>query len=190
MSFTAHKNHGPKGVAALFLRNPRTHQAFIYGGQQEWELRGGTHNVIGIAGFEAAVEDRFRELPTVIGYLQDLRDHFESSILDIVPKALIQGADSKRIPNTSCITFPGIDGIAYMAALDAAGVQCSQTSACRSRKPEPSPALLAMGLAEDEAYASIRFSVSTLNTPDEITKAIGITSSVYRQHLEKERTIA
>ena len=185
MTITAHKIHGPKGIAALYLRNSRIHKATIFGGQQERHLRGGTHNIIGLAGFDAAIRDRFEDLQEKIGYLRGLRDQLETSISTILPDVIIRAEAQQRVPNTSCITFPGIDGLAFMASLDRMGVQCSQSSACRSNQPEPSPSLKAMGLSDEEAYATIRFSVSELNTPEDIEKAVKIITTTFKNSVIK-----
>jgi cysteine desulfurase len=190
LTITAHKIHGPQGSAALFLRKPQNYEAFVFGGQQENGLRGGTHNVIGIAGFGQAVEDRFVSFKNVYQRILRIRNAFEELLLEAIPEVTIQGKREKRVINTSCITFPGADGIALMAAFDQEGLICSQTSACRSRKPEPSPALKAMGLSEEEAYATLRFSMSQLNTFKEVSEAVNIITQVYQNHIKKERASA
>jgi len=77
-----------------------------------------------------------------------------------------------------------------MATFDQEGLICSQSSACRSRKPEPSPALRAMGLSEEEAYATLRFSISQLNTFKEVSEAVSIITRVFRNHIKIERASA
>ncbi|MCY4262702.1 MAG: cysteine desulfurase NifS, partial [Candidatus Dadabacteria bacterium] len=90
---------------------------------------------------------------------------------------------SHRVCNTSNIRFSGIDGMALMAQLDREGVICSQTSACKSQRPEPSHVLLAMGLSEEEAFASVRFSFSVLNTDEDAVAAADRVVDSYRKLL-------
>ena len=180
LAITAHKIHGPTGVAALAFDAKRAFCPVILGGQQEEGLRGGTHNMIGIRGFHEAVEERFNDLHGATERLRELRDEFEARVLSAEPRCEVQGGSSARVCNTSCITFFGADGGAMVAWLDAHGVQCSQTSACRSNRPEPSATLTAMGLSEADAYSSIRFAVSVLNTADEIDRAVELVIRAYR----------
>ena len=86
---------------------------------------------------------------------------------------MINGGNSHvpRIPNTTSLRFPGTDGMWLVAQLDAAGIRCSQGSACSSGRPEPSHVLRAMGIDEESAYASVRFSFSILNTEEEVERA-------------------
>jgi len=187
LTITCHKIHGPQGVAALFLRKPQSYGSFVLGGQQEKGLRGGTHNVIGIAGFGQAVKDRFDSIDNICEKILSLRKTFEELLLETIPEIIIQGKSVQRVINTACVTFPEADGLALMAALDQEGIICSQTSACRSRKPEPSPALTAMGLSEEDAYATLRFSLSQINTYEEISEAVQIISRIFQKHKKKER---
>ena len=104
--------------------------------------------------------------------MQELRDSLEREVLAGVPDVEVNGGGAPRLGNTSNLRFAGVDGQALLAALDRARVRCSQASACSSRRPEPSYVLRAMGLSEDEAFASLRFPVSVLNTADEINRAV------------------
>ena len=101
-----------------------------------------------------------------------LRDRFEGSVCERIDGAFVNGDTDNRVCNTTNICFAGMDGQAIMAQLDQAGILCSQTSACTSRRPEPSRVLTAMGLSEEEAFASVRFSFSILNTTDEVDAAV------------------
>ena len=105
--------------------------------------------------------------------LRTMRNLFESKIRDYVPDAQINGHAAERVPNTTNIQFPNVDGSVLVAQLDQKGVLCSQGSACSSGRPEPSHVLRAMGLSECEAQSSVRFSFSVLNTIDEAEAAAG-----------------
>ena len=168
---TAHKLHGPTGVGVLFARDRRRLHRVLHGGDQESGARAGTENVPGIVGFGRAAGLRHEHLAAHIERLRALRDEFEAVVLDGVPDAHVNGDPARRVCNTTNLRFPGVDGQALVAQLDQHGVQCSQSSACTAARPEPSYVLRAMGLSEVEAYESVRFSVSVLNTPDEASYA-------------------
>ncbi len=168
LSLTAHKFHGPQGIGALYARNRRWLSPMLYGGAQEGGLRAGTENVPGIVGMGKAAALRCARLGEVQLYLQQLRDRFENLMLDLVPGAEVNGDRARRVCNTTNLLFRDIDGEALVAQLDHVGIRCSQSSACTNMYPEPSHVLLAMGLSEDEAYASVRFGVSELNTLEEV----------------------
>lgn len=176
LSMTGHKIHAPAGVGALFARAPI--RPWMPGGDQERGHRGGTENLIGIAGLGAAAEARRRQFPTVTEKLFALRNRLESPLLKEFPWLKVNGDRDARIGNTSNIHFVGLDGQAVMAQLDVAGICVSQSSACTSHKPTPSYVLAAMGLSESEAFSSVRFSVGETNTEDEIDQAVAEISLV------------
>ena len=181
MSISAHKLHGPKGVGGLFLRNPDTPLASITGGDQEFGHRAGTENVAGIAGFETAVSERFDSFEAVASSLEKNLELLESLILGSLPCAVINSS-GPGIVNTLNVQFEGIDGQALVVILDQLGVQCSQSSACTNSRPEPSYVLRAMGLSEEQAYSSVRFSISQFTTAAEIETAVAtITKAVQMQ---------
>ncbi len=169
VSFSGHKIHGPHGTGALVLAVPDDHRIspLLLGGGQEHGFRSGTHNLPGIAGLGLAAAMRARSLDAAVAQMRSARDKFETELAALVPEAILNGADAPRLPNTSNVRFPGIDGMEIVARLDALGVACSQGSACSSGKPEPSHVLRAMGLSEEDAYSSVRFSFSILNNTDE-----------------------
>ena len=172
-TFSGHKIHGPQGTGVLAFSNylNREFPALLAGGGQEKSRRSGTQNVAGAAGLAAALKARAANLDEAIQQMGSMRDAFESRVLDLVPHAIVNGAQAPRTPNTSNIRFPGIDGMSLVARLDALGIRCSQGSACSSGRPEPSHVLRAMGIGEQDAYSSVRFSFSILNTEDEVEKA-------------------
>ena len=179
LTFSAHKIHGPQGVGALCFRNIEDVTPVFFGGDQERVIRPGTENLPGIAGFGEAAAVRQRDFSDATKHMENLRDVFEQRLMEALPDVLVNGAPSYRVCNTSNIRFPGIDGMALMARLDIGGVICSQTSACKSQRPEPSHVLLAMGLSEEEAFTSVRFSFSALNTSDEAEAAADRVANLY-----------
>ena len=167
LSVTAHKIHGPQGVGALYARPGRAIRRLLYGGPQEYGKRAGTENVPGIAGFARAAENRMLSYEKVVSHVGELRDRFEERICISLPDVSVNGGRAPRVPGSTNLRFPGVDGQALVARLDQQGIYCSQSSACTNRRPEPSYVLRAMGLSEEEAYSSVRFTFSELNTLEE-----------------------
>jgi cysteine desulfurase len=168
LSLTAHKFHGPQGIGILYAGNPRWIVPVFHGGSQEMGLRAGTENVPGIVGLGAAARKRAEQLGEIQQNLGILRDRFEQLVLDMIPETEVNGDKSNRVCNTTNLLFRGVDGQALVAQLDQLGIRCSQSSACTNHRPEPSYVLRAMGLSEDEAYSSVRFSVSEQNSLSDI----------------------
>lgn len=171
LTFTAHKIHGPAGSGALYARIPSCMPVFMHGGQQESGFRGGTPNLLGIVGFGVAAAERCSRLCEVLIQMRTSRDIFEAIVRAELSEATINACDVERLPNTSNICFHGIDGQALVVRLAQRGLYCSQTTACTSRRPEPSYVLRAMGLSEADAYSSVRFSFGELNSPGDAIAA-------------------
>lgn len=172
LTLSAHKLHGPKGVGALYVRRGIQLDPLVSGGHQEWGLRAGTENVPGIIGFGKAAElamDRIQDMTRV----RQMRDRLEEGVLRAMAGAKVNGHQERRLPNTLNVTLPGIRGESLVIALDQMGIAVSSGSACRSGEPEPSHALLAMGLSEEEAHCSVRFSLGVGNTEEEIDRTLG-----------------
>lgn len=172
LSFTGHKLHAPQGVGVLYAKNMRSVYPMLYGGSQENSIRPGTENLAGIAGLGKAVELRAQEFDKNIEYMDSMRKAFESMLLGAVHNVRINGVGAPRVCNTTNALFEGVDGQALTARLDQEGIRCSQSSACTNQRPDPSYVLRAMGLTEDEAYSSIRFSFSVLNTLKDVETAV------------------
>jgi cysteine desulfurase len=164
LSISAHKMHAPKGIGALFVRRGLAMNAHIVGGAQERRRRAGTENVPLAAAFGAAAA-----LPSASEQIAALRDRFESQV-----EGAVNGSDAPRLPNTSNITFDGVDGEGLVIALDLSGVAVSTGSACSSGRVEPSPVLLAMGLTPDEAKSTVRFSLSRFTTEEEVDRVAAL----------------
>ena len=179
-TLTAHKFHGPKGVGAVALRKPPNSSPILSGGDQEFGVRPGTENVAGIVGLGEAARLRLQRLNRVLPQMAGLRDRFECAITRELPEIRVNGGDSDRVGNATNLLFPGVHGAAMVNNLDLHGIECSQSSACTRARPEPSHVLTAMGLSEEEAYSSVRFSFSELNTEEETDTAIATIIEVYR----------
>lgn len=174
LTFAGHKFHSPQGCGGVYVRDKFLIHPILFGGFQEEGFRPGTENLPGIVGMGKAAEIRHCHLDNVIEELTKLRDRFEAKVLDFIPGTRVNGDATNRICNTTNIMFKGIDGRELHKLLDSNGVRCSQSSACTNFDPEPSFVLLAMGLSEEEAYSSIRFSFSVDNSVEEVDRAVEI----------------
>jgi cysteine desulfurase len=181
-AFSAHKMYGPKGVGALFVRGGEPAielEPLIGGGGQERGLRGGTLNVPGIVGFGAACRIAREEMADDARRTSALRDRLEREILAALPDVSINGDLENRLPNTTNLCFHGLDARALIR--DMHDVAVSTRSACSSGAAGPSHVLKALGLSDDDALASIRFSVGRFTTDGEINHAIRrVTDSVLK----------
>src|ERR1022692_5193185 len=175
-SVSGHKIYAPKGIGALYVRRGTRLGAILYGGHHERERRPGTENVPGIAAFGAAAELAGRRMAADSEHLAMLRDRLENAVLERIPGTGVNGSRWNRLPNTSNIYFDGIDGEAMVIALDLRGFAVSTGAACSSGALSPSHVLKAIGLSDDRARASMRFSLGRGNTAgqvDALIEAIG-----------------
>jgi len=159
VSFSGHKLYGPKGTAALYVREGTALCPIITGGAHEMGLRAGTENVTGIVGLSAALELAAASSQKGGRRLQGLRDRLEAMVRERIPKVRFNGTSVARVPNTSSLSFDAVDGESIVLALDLAGICVSTGSACSTGEPEPSHVLLAMGLTAREAQGTIRISL-------------------------------
>jgi cysteine desulfurase len=181
LSISAHKFCGPKGVGALYVRTGRQIAPRSYGGHAERDRRAGTENVPGIVGLGKAAELARELLPEDSARIGGLRDRLESSIVERVPNVMVNGGNgdrTRRVPNTSNLSFPGAGGEALLISLDLQGIACSTGAACSSGSTEPSHVLLAAGLSHDDARSSLRFSLGRPTTAAEIDRAIEVIPAV------------
>lgn len=188
MAFSSHKIYGPKGVGALYVRrrNPRvTIKAQVDGGGHERNMRSGTLNVPGIVGFGKAAELSGTEMELRQQTLQLLRDKLERELLQ-TQNVKINGNPDHRLPLTSNLCFGGINGTTLLAAISKK-IAVSSGSACTSASTEPSHVLKAMGLSDEKARNSIRFSLGITTTEQEIDRAIREISEILSQlRIEKK----
>ncbi|HEV7511688.1 MAG TPA: cysteine desulfurase family protein [Candidatus Acidoferrum sp.] len=181
LSLSAHKIYGPKGVAALYVRNGTPLRQFLFGGHHQRGYRPGTENVAGIVGFGKAAELAAASLARDTVRISALRDDLERGLLQRVPQSRVNAALAPRIPNTTNICFPGVDGEALLIALDLKGLSCSTGAACSSGAVEPSHVLIAIGLTPAEARSSLRFSLGRPTTRQEIDAALFIIPQAVEQ---------
>ena len=181
LSLASHKFGGPQGVGALVMREDRPLLAQMVGGGQEMGRRSGTENVAGIAGFGEAARLAESELEQFAA-LNKMRDYMEGQLANIAPSRKVIGSDVARLPNTSCVTMPGVRSDMQVMALDLAGIAVSAGSACSSGKVSASHVLDAMGMDLDEAMTTIRVSLGQDTTETEINKFVDAWSQIYRRN--------
>jgi cysteine desulfurase len=178
LSISAHKFSGPKGVGALYIRKGTQLAPLLFGGHSERDRRPGTEDVAAIAGMGKAAELALADLRVDAARVSALRDRLERGLLDRVPHTWVNGASAPRVPNTTNLTFPFIEGEAMVIALDLKGIACSTGAACSSGAVEPSHVLLALGLAPEDARATLRLSLGHQTTEEEIDFALETTPPV------------
>jgi cysteine desulfurase NifS len=184
LTLSAHKLHGPKGVGALYVRKGIEIENLVHGGGQEGGIRSGTENVIEIAGFGKAMDGVPRYLEKM-NDVEKMRDRLEEGIMGILPEARLNGHRLLRLPNTLNMTLPELRGESVVLEMDRRGVMFSSGSACHSGSPDPSHALLAMGLTEEEVHCALRFSLGHDTTERNIKRTIELLSEV----IERSRNI-
>ncbi|MCS7035670.1 MAG: IscS subfamily cysteine desulfurase [Saprospiraceae bacterium] len=173
MSFTAHKMYGPKGVGALYVsrKNPRVKvTAQMDGGGHERGMRSGTLNVPGIVGFGKAAEIARQSMAEESERLRRMRDRLESALLQL-EETQVNGSREHRMPHVTNISFKHVEGEGLMMTFNQ-NIAVSSGSACTSASLEPSYVLVAMGLGDDLAHSSIRFSLGRFTTEEDIDFAI------------------
>lgn len=174
LSISAHKLHGPKGVGALYVSDKINIAPLHFGGNQEKGKRGGTVNVAGAVGFAKASEIAYRDLVINNYKTKTLAEYFVAQLEKEVPDVSINGYPRQKLNNIVSVSFAGIDGSALLMMLDLKGVYISTGSACMANALDTSHVIRALGMSEDLAKGTVRFSFSANNEPEEIDKAIAI----------------
>jgi cysteine desulfurase len=172
LSISAHKFHGPKGVGALYIRDGVTLPSLSIGGGQEAGRRAGTEAVHQIVGMGAAAE--FVSDMSEMQNVRRLREKLETEILQSTSIASLNGTrdESRRLPNTSNISFENLNGEAILSRLDDAGICVSTGSACNAQDHVASQVLAAMDVPYSKAMGSIRFSLGRFNTENEVDSVV------------------
>ena len=176
MTITGHKIGGPFGVGALLVRRELEVTAMLHGGGQERDIRSGTLDAPAIAGFAAAVEAAVKAQPEHAERLAAVRNRLVSEVQQVVPDAIANGHPTERLPGNAHLRFPGCAGDSLLMLLDARDIECSTGSACSAGVAQPSHVLMAMGLPEEDALSSLRFSLGHTSTDadvDALVAAIG-----------------
>jgi cysteine desulfurase len=168
LSLSAHKFNGPKGSGALWIRRGTRLVSTMTGGKHERNRRGGTENVPGIVGMGVAARLAKAKLIVEGARVGALRDRLEAGILESVTGTIVNGARTSRVPNTTNISFEGVEAESLLIALDLEGFAVSTGSACSSGTLEPSHVLRAMNLPSHRTQNSIRFSLGAGNTQEQV----------------------
>ena len=168
LSISGHKLHAPKGIGVLYIRKGTKFSQFLIGGHQEKGRRGGTENVPYIIGLGKACELAQKHLNEENTKVKALRDYLEAKLLAKIPNTLVNGDGVHRLPNTVSVSFEYVEGESILLLLSDLGICASSGSACTSGSLEPSHVLRAMGVPFTAAHGSIRFSLSTYSTKEEM----------------------
>lgn len=170
LSFSGHKIYGPKGVGVLYVKKGTKFNKIQHGGEQEYGLRAGTHNVPAIVGLGCAVE-RLNHKDTK--NMKVLRDYLWQGIKKNIPQATLNGSLKKRVPNNLNVSFKNVEGEGILIALDLEGIAVSTGSACSSGSLEPSHVMMAISRNDHLlSHSSVRFSLSKYTTKKDIDYAL------------------
>jgi cysteine desulfurase len=178
LSLSAHKLGGPQGVGALVVAGDLALSPLQAGGGQERGRRAGTENLPGIAGFGRAAEIALRDLANV-EVIAELRDDAQRRLQAIAPAARVFGLATPRLPNTLCVTMPGVSAETQVMALDLAGVMVSAGAACSSGKVRPSHVLTAMGESPEVASSAIRISFGWRSNAADVAHLVEAWAALY-----------
>ena len=168
LSLSAHKIHGPKGVGALYVRKGTKLDSLLHGGAQERGFRAGTENLPGIVGLGKAIELATVQLADNAARMTALRERLIAGVMERVSGTRLNGHPTQRLPGNVNLSFEGVEGEALLLRLDLAGVAASSGSACTSGALDPSHVLMALGLTEAQAQGSLRLTLGTDTTAEEI----------------------
>ena len=180
LAFSSAKIGGPLGAGAAVFRKGVVPKALLTGGGQERGLRGGSENVLGIAGFGGALtalESSLNAQPRI----KRLRDQLEAAVLATADGAVLNGMDTPRLSNTASIAMKGVDAATQVMAMDLAGIAVSAGAACSSGKVGTSHVLAAMGLQDDVAGSTIRVSLGLSNTEADIEAFVAAWTAIYKK---------
>ncbi len=184
MTISAHKVGGPLGIGALILRRAVEIPPLLHGGGQERDIRSGTLNAPAIVAFAAAVEAHLYDAAKI----SQLRDSFEAGVIAARPDAVINGKNSPRLPGISNITFPGTQSDSLLLLMDSEKVSCSTGAACTAGVHRPSHVLMAMGLSDVVAQSSLRFSLGSSSTQDDVDYTLSVLPRVIERGIAVQAT--
>ena len=180
LSLAAHKFGGPKGVGLLYVRDGVRLKPVLQGGSQEQGRRGGTHNLMGVAGMVAAMEETVRGRDDFRSRVAAIRDEFEANLAAEAPEVCVNGSLDRLVQHSN-VRFPGHDAETLLVLLDQAGLAAAAGSACQSGALEPSHVLAAMGLEKPAAAEALRFSFGWTSEADDGRLAAKLVADVLRE---------
>lgn len=178
LSLSAHKMYGPKGVGALYIRRGTICQPILFGGAQENKFRPGTENMPGIIGLGTAMALRNEDYPLRHSHFTQLRRELVNALGQAVPGVVFNGPQEQVAPHVISASFPNVNGELMLFHLNQTGVAVSMGSACTSESIEPSHVLLAMGLPEEQIEGTLRISIGTPTTIEDVHHLVGIIAEV------------
>ena len=181
LSLSGHKLYAPKGVAALYIRPGVNVCPVLQGGHQERGLRGGTENTLGIIALGKACEIAARDRAENVKKIWKLREKLRQGILEKIPEVVVNGHPEKMLPTTLSVIFKYIEGESILLRLSSQGIAVSTGSACSSGTLEPSHVLLAIGLPHELAHGTIRFSLGSENTEEDIDYTMEVLPGVIQE---------
>ena len=181
LSLSGHKFYGPKGTGVLYVRRGTPFLPLILGGGQERERRAGTENIPGIVGLSVALELAESQREEISAHCAALRDRIIQVVLDTVPKSILNGHPTRRLPNNVNFSFDGVEGEPILLGLDMAGIAASSGSACSSGSLEPSHVLLALGQSAELARGSLRVTLGKGNTAEEVEYLLEVLAGLVEQ---------
>ncbi|MFQ5621196.1 MAG: cysteine desulfurase family protein [Candidatus Nanoarchaeia archaeon] len=180
LSLNSSKVYGPKGVGLLYRKEGIELEPLLHGGQQEFGLRAGTHNVPGIVGFAKALELMQKFSPEETARLVQLRDKLITGLLQI-PKTLLNGHSTERLPDNVNITFCDLDGRALLEMMNEQGIYASMGSACTSHILEASHVIIAIGIGAELAHGTLRFTLGRHTTHEDIDHMLDIIPGIVEE---------
>lgn len=180
VTLSSHKIGGPVGVGALIIDPHEKVVPVSHGGGQEREIRSGTLDPASISAFAAASRLVTSSVDSHAQEMRDIQQYLVSSVESVIPEARLNGPapGDARLPNNIHFSFPGCEGDSLLMLLDAAGIDCSTGSACTAGIPEPSHVLLAMGVDEKIARASLRFSLGRGSSKEDVDQLVAALPNV------------
>jgi len=178
LTLNGSKIYGPKGVGILYLRKGVRIKPLIYGGGQERGLRGGTENVPYIVGFAKALDLANENREEAVKRLTELRDYMTNELLKRIPKSMLNGHPTDRLPNSVNVTVLDIEGEAFTLFLNELGIYASTGSACTSLSLDPSHVILATGLPYECAHGSMRFTLGRNTTKEQIDYVLEVVPKI------------
>ena len=181
LSASAHKLYGPKGVGMLYIRKGTKISRYLHGGEQEKGRRASTENVPGIVGFGKAVEIASKELPERAKHLIPLRDKLIKGIFEKIEDVHLNGHPEKRLPNNVNLCIERVEGESMLLNLDLEGIAASTGSACSSGSLEPSHVLMAIGVSQELAHGSLRFTLGRLTTEEDIDYVLEVLPRIVKK---------
>ncbi len=174
VSFSAHKFYGPKGIGGLYLRKGIRPIQLIHGGAQERNRRAGTENVAGIVGMAEALKLALNGMEDRNIRIAELRDRLIQGVFNQIDHVRLNGHPARRLPGNSSFCFQYIEGESLLLNLDLQGIAGSSGSACTSGSLEPSHVLLALGLSHEIAHGSLRLTLGSATTSEEIDHILAV----------------